>query len=63
VGWSPTLREEHRLTVLENTALRRTFGPKNAEVTGGWRKLYDEELHNLYSPANIIMMIKWRWMR
>jgi hypothetical protein len=39
--WSLTLREEHRLRVL------RIFGPKRDEVTGGWRKLHNEELHNL----------------
>jgi hypothetical protein len=41
-----TLREEHRLRVFEN---RRIFGPKRDEVTGGWRKLHNEELHGLYS--------------
>jgi hypothetical protein len=46
--WSPTLREEHRLKVFENRELRRIFGPKRDEVTGGWRKLQNEELHNLY---------------
>jgi hypothetical protein len=44
-----TLREEHRLRVLENRVLRRIFGPKRDEVTGGWRGLYNEELHDLYS--------------
>jgi hypothetical protein len=47
--WSLTLREEHRLRVFENRVLRRIFGSKRDEVTGGWRKLHDEELHNLYS--------------
>jgi hypothetical protein len=37
-----TLREEHRLRVFENRALRRIFGPKRDEVTGGWRKLHNE---------------------
>jgi hypothetical protein len=40
--WSLTLREEHRLRVFENRVLRRTFGPKRAEVTGEWRKLHNE---------------------
>jgi hypothetical protein len=40
--------------------LRRIFGPKTDEVTGGWRKLHNEELHNLYSSPNIIRMIKSR---
>jgi len=38
--WSLTLREEHRLMVFENRVLRRIFGPKRDEVTGGWRKLH-----------------------
>jgi hypothetical protein len=37
-----------------------TFGPKRDEVTGVWRKLHNEELHNLYSSQNIIRMIKSR---
>jgi hypothetical protein len=45
--WSLTLREEHRLEVFENRVLRRIFGPKRDEVTGEWRKLLNEELHNL----------------
>jgi hypothetical protein len=52
--WSLTLREEHGLMV---------FGPKKDEVTGDWRKLHNEELHNLYSSSNIIRMIKSRRMR
>jgi hypothetical protein len=42
---SLTLREEHRLWVFENRVLRRIFGPKRNKVTGGWRKLLNEELH------------------
>jgi hypothetical protein len=49
-----TLREEHRLRVFEKRVLRRIFGPKRNEVTGEWRKLHSEELHNLYLSANII---------
>jgi hypothetical protein len=48
-----TLREEHRLRMFENRVLRRMFGLKRDEVTGGWRKLYNEELHNLYSSQNV----------
>jgi hypothetical protein len=55
---SLTLREEHRLRVIENRVLRRIFGPKRDEVTGGWRKLHNEELHSLYSSLSIIVMIK-----
>jgi hypothetical protein len=42
--WSLTLREEHRLRVFENRVLRRIFGPRRDEVTGGWRKLQNEEV-------------------
>jgi hypothetical protein len=49
--------------VSENRALRRIFEPKRAEVTGGWRKLHNEELHNVYSSPSIIRMIKSRRMR
>jgi hypothetical protein len=42
--------------------LRRIFGPKRDEVTGGWRKLHNEKLHNLHSSPNIIRMIKSRMM-
>jgi hypothetical protein len=59
--WSLTLREEHRLKVFENRVLR-IFQPKRDEVTGGWRKLHKEELHNLYSFPRIIRMIKSRRM-
>jgi hypothetical protein len=58
-----TLREEHRLRVFENRGLRRTFELKRDEVTGGWRKLYNEELHSLYSSPSIIRVIKARRMR
>jgi hypothetical protein len=47
----------------ENRVLRRIFGPKRDEVTGGWRNLHNEELHNLYSSPSIIRMIKSRRMR
>jgi hypothetical protein len=57
------LREEHRLRLFENRVLRRIFGPKRDDVTGDWRKLHNEELHNLYSSPNIIRMIKSRRMR
>jgi hypothetical protein len=49
--------------VFENRALRRIFGPKRDEVTGGWRKLHNEELHNLYSSPSILILIKSRRMR
>jgi hypothetical protein len=49
--------------VFGNRVLRRIFGQRRDEVTGGWRKLHNEELHNLYSPPNIIRMIKSKRMR
>jgi hypothetical protein len=52
--WSLILREEHRLRVFENRVLRRIFGPKRDKVTGEWRKLHNEELHDLYSLPSII---------
>jgi hypothetical protein len=61
--WSLTLRKEHRLRVFENRVIRRIFGPKRDEVTGEWRKLHNEELHNLYSSPDIIKQVKSRRMR
>jgi hypothetical protein len=61
--WSLILREEHRLRMFENRVLRRIFGPKRDEVTGGWRKLHNKELHGLYSSSSIIRVIKARRMR
>jgi hypothetical protein len=58
--WSVTIREEHRLRVFENRILRRIFGAKRDEVTGEWRKLHNEELHNLYSTPDIIRQGKSR---
>jgi hypothetical protein len=51
------------LRVFENRVLRRIFGPKRDEVTEGWRKLPDEELHGLYSSPSVIRVIKTRRMR
>jgi hypothetical protein len=61
--WSLTLNEEHRVRVCENGVLRRIFGLKRDEVTGGWRKLHNEEVPNLYSSSNLIRMTKSRRMR
>jgi hypothetical protein len=60
--WSLALREEHRLGVFENRVLRGIFGLKRDGVTGGWRKLHNEELHNLHSSPSIIRINKSRRM-
>jgi hypothetical protein len=52
--WSLILREDHKLRVFGNRVLRRIFGPMRAEATGGWRKLHNEELRNVYSSSSII---------
>jgi hypothetical protein len=49
--------------VFENRVLRRIFGPKRDIMTGDWRKLHNEKLHNLYSAPSIIRTIKSRRMR
>jgi hypothetical protein len=62
--WSLILREERRLRVFEKRVLRRIFGLKRDEVIGGWRKLQNEELHNVYSSTSIIRMVmpmRVRW--
>jgi hypothetical protein len=61
--WSLILKEERRLRVFEVRMLRRIFGPNRDEVTGGWRKLHNERIINLYSPPSIIRTIKSRLMR
>jgi hypothetical protein len=61
--WSLVFREEHRLRVFENMVLRRIFGLKREEVTGGQREQHDEELHNLYSSPNNIRVIRSRRVR
>jgi hypothetical protein len=60
---SLTLREKHRLRVFEHRVLMRIFGRKRDEVTGGWRKLHNEELHGLYSSPSIVRVIRARRMR
>ena len=56
--WSLTLREERRLRVFENRALKGIFGPKRDEVTKEWRKLHNMELNDLYCSPNIVWAIK-----
>jgi hypothetical protein len=51
------LREEHRMRVFENKVLRKTFGPRRDELTGEWRNLHNEELHDLYYSPSIIRIM------
>jgi hypothetical protein len=44
--------------IFENRALRRIFGPQREDVAGDWRRLHNEELHNLYTSSNIARVIK-----
>jgi hypothetical protein len=57
------LSSTDKLRVFENRVLRRIFGPNRDDVTGEWRKLHKEELHNLYSSPDIIRQSKSRRMR
>jgi hypothetical protein len=60
--WSLTSGKEHRLRVFENRVLRKILGPKREE-DGSWRKLHNDDLHNLNSSPNIVRVIKSRRMR
>lgn len=57
-GASLTLRLRTRLSVFENRVLRKILGCKRKEVTGDWKKLHNEEIHDFYSPPLIITAIK-----
>jgi hypothetical protein len=60
VIWSFILREEQRLWVSKYRVLKRMFGSKRQEVTGGQREIHNEDLNNLYSSPNVIQAIKWK---
>jgi hypothetical protein len=64
-NWFLTLQEEYtrRLGVFEKGVLGRIFGSKREEVAGGWRRLHNEELHNLYPSPNVIKAIKSEGMK
>jgi hypothetical protein len=62
-AWSLTLREKQKLRVFENRMLRRIFGPKRDRVIREYRKLHNEELHDLYPSPSIIRFIKSKRMR
>jgi hypothetical protein len=49
--------------MFDNGVLRRISGPNKDEVMGGWKKLRNKELHDMYTSPSIIRMIKWRRMR
>ena len=57
------MKEEPRLRVLENRLLRRILGSKREEAKREWRELHKKELGGLYSPPNIVRVIKSRRMR
>ena len=64
--WSLTVRKERRLRVFENRVMRGIFGPKSDEVTGGCRRLFIQELNDLYYSPNIIRVNtsrRMRWVR
>jgi hypothetical protein len=52
--------EESRLRVFENRVLRKMYGTTRDDATGEWRKLHNEELHDLWSLSNIFNLIKSR---
>jgi hypothetical protein len=60
--WSITLGEEHTLRQFQKLVSSNIFGPKREEH-GSWRKFHNDELHNLYSPLNIVRVIISKGMR
>jgi hypothetical protein len=56
-------KKENNLRLSGNRVLKTIFGPKREEVTGDCRKLHNEDIHNLHSSSNIIMIIKSRFAK
>jgi len=56
--WLLTLREERRLRVFENRALRKIFGPRRDEVAGEWTEQHNEDMNDLYSSPNIFRVMQ-----
>jgi hypothetical protein len=63
VNLAVTLRKDHRLTVFGNRVMRKISGPKRGKAAGDWRKLHNEEPHDLYSSPSIIWVIKSKRIR
>ena len=61
--WSLTLGQEHKLRMSHNKVPREIFVPERGEVTGEWRRPYNEGLYYMYSSPNVIRVIKSRIMR
>jgi hypothetical protein len=57
--WFLIVIDENRWLGHENGVLRRIYGPKREEVTRGWRKVHNEELHNFYS---LVTSMRVRWV-
>ena len=54
--WSVKFRDKQKPREFENRRLTKTFGPNRKEVTGKWRKIYNEELQYSYSSQNVIQV-------
>jgi len=61
--WFRRLGEEHKLRVFENRVLRKILRFRKDKVIGEWRSLHNEGLYDLYSPLNVIQVIKSRSVR